>query len=1547
MRHVVRAPVRFRFGTSSAARAGIRLVFAACFLAALATTMLAAQAVTLQASADTTLKQGSPDKSFGSETTLTIKEGGSRVPLQFDGGAIAAAVGGGSLASAALQVYVGANAGNWGTTGRTVDIYQLTTAWTEAGATWNCAADPNPGHAGVGCTSPWSGGTPAQGANGASGDGEATDTALITNGTSGWVTFDVTSDVAAFLTGTANNGWLLQKTDEGQAGQIDLVSREGTAGLGPRLVLVSQSATSDTVPPSLAIVSPSEPVLVNVPAPAVGLAYQDPGSGVDTSTLRVAIDGQDFTSGCSIGAQAASCQAPVLAAGVHTIMASVSDHAGNVATATTNFQLLLGPGISSLTLPVSADTFITATSPDREHGRAAVLRVEKSGPSRALVGFAPGSLAAAVAGNQVLAAQLQLGVAANAKNWGAAGRTIGAYRLTTAWSEAAATWDCPADTNLDNAVPDCAAPWSGGSFVAAPTATALITRQTTGSVSFDVTADVTAFFAGTATDGWLIAKTGEGLAGRIDFTSREASSGQAAQLIVEVQVPSGGTTPPVPLPSVVLTLPVDGAVVSQPTITATGTVVCTKPLASVTVNGQPVSLAGNAFSVPVSLGAGPNVVLVLATDVDGNVGTASAGVTLDTTPPIVTILQPLAGALINSASALVQGQVSDDTGVASLSVAGTPVTVNSEGSFQAQVALNEGNNLIPFEATDVAGNKTDQALNVIRFSLPQVAITSPPDLSYIAATTVAVSGTVSDPAATVSVNGQPAQVSGGSFMAPGVPLLEGGNVLTATTTDSNGHVNTATINVVRDLTAPVLSIAYPQDGATVFSPTLTVSGLVNDIVAGTVNASQVTVTVNGQPAAVANRSFSATLSLIAGENLLTVRATDVSGNTSQATVTVQLKPATVPRVTLVAGAGQSAPIGTLLGSPLVAALLDGNGQPVAGQSLYFRVRGNDGTLNGGQRGVTMTTNASGQATVNFTLGRHAGTGNQVVEAFAPGFQGPAVFQETAVPGSPSLIVVDSGDQQVGIPGQLAPRPLVVVVTDSGFNRLPGVAVQFGTVKGQGSFPNGDQVTTAITDSDGRAIVNFTLDPSEGISNNAVRAIIAGLSGGSAANFVLSGRAAGNPAATTVSGVVLDNANHPVPGVTASIRGTAITAQTDAAGHFQLTGVAPGTPTLIIDGSTAQLPGAWPDLEYLVTVIAGRDNTVNMPIYMLPLDQTHGIQVSETVGGTLTLPQVPGFALTITPGSVTFPNGARSGLVSVTVVHGDKVPMVPNFGQQPRLIVTIQPAGARFDPPARLTFPNVEGLVPGSTTEMYSFDHDLGHFVSIGPATVSDDGATVTANPGVGVIKAGWHCCGNPATSGVPFDCPQCKTCDGGLGILCVPDPTFEGKACPDVPPNICRGGDCVCAIPTNFQQTLGHALIAQLNFIYQWGSSTGHMEDLAGCQVAELIFLPSDPYTFPKPWVGKSGSPYTTAIVPGSNGVLNDTNTLTGPLLPIGRPIVPGQISVTQYFTFKCPCYTSSGLPRLFGPIAIVRSVAPNADGSWNGCIQKSGLTSCVTLPPN
>ena len=192
----------------------------------------------------------------------------------------------------------------------------------------------------------------------------------------------------------------------------------------------------------------------------------------------------------------------------------------------------------------------------------------------------------------------------------------------------------------------------------------------------------------------------------------------------------------------------------------------------------------------------------------------------------------------------------------------------------------------------------------------------------------------------------------------------------------------------------------------------------------------------------------------------------------------------------------------------------------------------------------------------------------------------------------------------------------------------------------------------------------------------------------------------------------------------------------------------------------------------MTTVPGRDNTVGMPIYLLPLDD-RGLDISEDEGGTLTLPELPGFSLEVAPGSVTFPDGTREGVVSATLVRGDRVPMVPGFGQQPRFIVTIQPAGAIFDPPARLSLPNVDALAPGAVTELYSFDHDLGAFVGIGPATVTEDGTAVVSNPGVGILKAGWHCGGNPTTSGTPHDCPPCQICNGST---CVPGCSTPGNA---------------------------------------------------------------------------------------------------------------------------------------------------------------------------
>ncbi len=759
-----------------------------------------------------------------------------------------------------------------------------------------------------------------------------------------------------------------------------------------------------------------------------------------------------------------------------------------------------------------------------------------------------------------------------------------------------------------------------------------------------------------------------------------------------------------------------------------------------------------------------------ATDVAGNSVSITATVNLDLTDPGIVVTTP-ANTIFREPEAVVSGTVSDTlSGIAAVTCNGVAGTV-SGGSFQCAVPLLAvGLNTIVAQVQDRAGRIAQVQRGVVFQPGPAITITAPPNLSSFNRPVIAVSGTVSAEAVEVKCNEVVVGLNAGTF-GGNVPLKEGNTILTCVAEDGEGNIGSASISVSLDSMPPRVTIDSPTNNAVVVATPVTVTGIVNDLVMGTVNGDEAGVSCNGVPAQVANRRFLVpAVPLTVGANPIICIGEDKVGNVDAMTITVTYNPTVPKQITMVSGNNQTAGIETTLPEPLTVALTE-NGTPAVGKAVVFKVLQNDGVLTAdGQSGrrVTVSTDNAGRAAAQFAVGTWAGAGNNQVDATATGFLGEARFSASAVAAGPQTIVVDAGTLQFGAIGQPLPKPFVVAVVDRGSNRLGGVPVTFRVVAGGGTF-NGQSEVTIMTDTDGRAATVLTVGLEEGFDNNVVEATFPN-NPGAAAAFLASGKIAGDPDATTISGVVLDNSNNPVAGVTLHVEDTGLTTLSDAQGQFKLQSVPVGRILLIADGSTVPPRNGmpWPKLEYEMVTIAGRDNTVGMPIYLLPIDTPRGILVDETHGGTLTLDELPGFSLTVVPGSATFPDGGRRGTVSVTLVHGDKVPMVPNFGQQPRFIITVQPAGTLFNPPAAMTMPNVDGLLPGQKTEMYSFDHDLGAFVSIGPATVSEDGTVVQSDPGVGVVKGGWVCDGNPSPAGGSAgDCPDCQKCQGSE---CVPDP---------------------------------------------------------------------------------------------------------------------------------------------------------------------------------
>jgi hypothetical protein len=885
------------------------------------------------------------------------------------------------------------------------------------------------------------------------------------------------------------------------------------------------------------------------------------------------------------------------------------------------------------------------------------------------------------------------------------------------------------------------------------------------------------------------------------------AAGNSGQAVVHVTLQTDTTAP-----VVTITGPADGATVNDAALTVTGTATDDGAITGVTVNGQPAALAAGAFSAQVTLVDGANSIIAIATDAAGNSGQAAISVTLqrDVTAPEIALVAPAAGTFVLQGKPLLEVTYSDASGVdtASLAFAVDDVPIAVECALEEQRArctptadLPEGSIVLSATVRDRAGNpaRANARFTVDTAGL-EVAFTEPVEGEITSGTEIAVSGTVSpgSPAITrIEINGVLADLAGGGFSA-NVPLRDGVNMLVALATKANGRTGAASLTVTRDVAAPIVRITAPRDGFVAIANRIAITGLVNDIVTGGVPTQ---VQVNGVAAGVMGGSFLATnVELVPGPNVLEAVATDAVGQSGRHQITVVYQPASGNRIAFASGEGQAGSVKAELAEPLVAVVRDDSGLPVSGSLVRFEVTRNSGTLrlragDPPQRSLQVPTDGRGEAAVLFTLGDTAGAGNNRVRATGLGVAGEVEFCATAFPDAPFLLAMERGDNQRGVVGRPLPLPLSAFVTDASGNPLAEVPVRFTVVKGLGTLDGGTTVERT-TDADGLARAVFTVGPDPGINNNVVAAAVPGLDG-LPATFTASGLAPGDPAATRFSGVVLDDGLTPIPNVEISLGGTALRALTDAQGQFRIDGVPVGFLHIHIDPAHAARLESFPPLAFETVTVAGQNNTLGQPI-LLPRLATEN---SKLVGGpadvTLTMAGVEGVGLTVFANSATFPDGSRTGFLTISQVHLDKVPMLPPAGgifMPPTW--SIQPPGVHFDPPARITIPN-NGLPPGRVIDIFQFEHELNQFVNVGKGTVSEDGATASSDPGFGILAAGW---GGGAPPTPPQTCVN--GCDDGnacttdrcVNNSCVHDAQPDRTACTDdqdgCTDDICKAGSC-------------------------------------------------------------------------------------------------------------------------------------------------------------
>jgi len=377
-------------------------------------------------------------------------------------------------------------------------------------------------------------------------------------------------------------------------------------------------------------------------------------------------------------------------------------------------------------------------------------------------------------------------------------------------------------------------------------------------------------------------------------------------------------------------------------------------------------------------------------------------------------------------------------------------------------------------------------------------------------------------------------------------------------------------------------------------------------------------------------------------------------------------------------------------------------------------------------GIRRAADINGDGNLNETIRLLIG-GNEVIPIYAgpaPGFAGldqvnAEIPRSLLGRGRVNLAISALGFSasnlvEVEIAGTTGASPPQV----SGFGATSALAGSIVTINGSGFAPNVNDNLARIAGLEARVVAAAATQLSVvtpfGAESGVVSVRTPQGEGVSASR--LSVRA-------SISGFVENTGRQPLRGVPVKVAGTNIATTTSAEGFFLLPDVTAGAAVIEVDGAAAPGPLRYPKVAISLNVRPNRDNQFARPI---ALQQIAGPSIPVGSPGPTAM-QIGGARFEVRDDtSATFPDGATSGGLTLSLIENSRTPAGLPAGQLASPIVQITPFGARLNPGGRLIFANEESLPVGTQLKLFRLDQNagsptLGRFVEAGLATVVDTG----------------------------------------------------------------------------------------------------------------------------------------------------------------------------------------------------------------------------------